>query len=153
MKKKCKRKIWSTTINPITHAISGARVTEDRLLDKLRMRELSAFDSMVKGWGTVEDWRVLVDMMNIAEMMGKSGIGPEVLPYCEEGCQAMTEAARRYQKSMKMGLSGLGINALREICAYHDLQRTSVSRSVYETMITKTANYLRSKGKDVVEIK
>ena len=153
MKKKCKRKIWSTTINPITHAISGARVTEDRLLDKLRMRELSAFDSMVKGWGTVEDWRVLVDMMNIAEIMGKSGIGPEVLPYCEEGCQAMTEAARRYQKSMKMGLSGLGINALREICAYHDLQRTSVSRSVYETMITKTANYLRSKGKDVVEIK
>jgi len=153
MKKKCKRKIWSTTINPITHAISGARVTEDRLLDKLRMRELSAFDSMVKGWGTVEDWRVLVDMMNIAEMMGKSGIGPEVLPYCEEGCQAMTEAARRYQKSMNMGLSGVGINALREICAYHDLQRTSVSRSVYETMITKTANYLRSKGKDVVEIK
>jgi len=128
-------------------------VTEDRLLDKLRMRELSAFDSMVKGWGTVEDWRVLVDMMNIAEMMGKSGIGPEVLPYCEEGCQAMTEAARRYQKSMKMGLSGVGINALREICAYHDLQRTSVSRSVYETMITKTSNYLRSKGKDVVEIK
>ena len=153
MKKMCKRKIWSTTINPITHAISGARVTEDRLLDKLRMRELSAFDSMVKGWGTVEDWRVLVDMMNIAEMMGKSGIGPEVLPYCEDGCQAMTEAARRYQKSMKMGLSGVGINALREICAYHDLQRTSVSRSVYEAMITKTANYLRSKGKDVVEIK
>ena len=153
MKKKCKRKIWSTTINPITHAISGARVTENRLLDKLRMRELSAFDSMVKGWGTVEDWRVLVDMMNIAEMMGKSGIGPEVLPYCEDGCQAMTEAARRYQKSMKMGLSGVGINALREICAYHDLQRTSVSRSVYEAMITKTANYLRSKGKDVVEIK
>jgi len=128
-------------------------VTEDRLLDKLRMRELSAFDSMVKGWGTVEDWWVLVDMMNIAEMMGKSGIGPEVLPYCEDGCQAMTEAARRYQKSMKMGLSGVGINALREICAYHDLQRTSVSRSVYETMITKTSNYLRSKGKDVVEIK
>jgi len=153
MKKKCKRKIWSTTINPITHAIAGARVTEDRLLDKLRMRELSAFDSMVKGWGTVEDWRVLVDMMNIAEMMGKSGIGPEVLPYCEDGCQAMTEAALRYQKSMKMGLSGLGINALREICAYHDLQRISVSRSVYETMITKTANYLRSKGKDVIEIK
>ena len=153
MKKMCKRKIWSTTINPITHAIAGARVTDQGLLDKLRMRELSAFDSMVKGLGTVEDWRVLVDMMNIAEMMGKSGIGPEVLPYCEEGFQAMTEAALRYQKTMKMGLSGVGINALREICAYHDLQRTSVSRSVYETMITKTANYLRSKGKDVVEIK
>ena len=153
MRKKCQRKIWSTIINPITHAISGARVTDQALLDKLRLRELSAFDAMVKGWGTVDDWRLLVDMMNIAEMMGKNGIGPEVLPYCEEGCQAMTEAARRYQNTMKMGLSGVGINALREICAYHDAQRTSVSRSVYENMITKTANYLRSKGKDVVEIK
>ena len=54
MKKMCKRKIWSTTINPITHAIAGARVTDQGLLDKLRMRELSAFDSMVKGWGTVD---------------------------------------------------------------------------------------------------
>jgi len=153
MRKKCQRKIWSTTINPITYAIAGARVTDQVLLDKLRLRELSAFDSMVKGYGTVEDWRLLVDMMNIAEMMGKNGIGPEVLPYCEQGCQAMTEAARRYQETMKMGLSGVGINALREICAYHDAQRCSVSRSVYENMITKTANYLRSKGKDVVEIK
>lgn len=153
MRKKCQRKIWSTTINPIAHAIAGARITDKALLDKLRLRELSAFDAMVKGWGTVDDWRLLVDMMNIAEMMGKSGIGPEVLPYCEEGCQAMTEAALRYQNTMKMGLSGVGINALREICAYHDAQRTSVSRSVYENMITKTANYIRSKGKDVVEIK
>jgi hypothetical protein len=153
MKKTCNRKIWSVTINPITHAIAGARVTDQSLLDNLRMRELSAFDSMVKGWGTVDDWRLLVDMMNISEMMGKNGIGPEVLPYCEDGCQAMSEAAHRYQKTKKMGLSGVGISALREICAYHDLQRTSVSRSVYETMITKTANYIRSRGKDVVEIK
>jgi hypothetical protein len=153
MKKKCKRTIWSTAINPISHAIAGARITDEALLDKLRMRELSALDSMMKGYGTVDDWRLLVDMMNIAEMMGKNGIGPEVLPYCEQGCQAMTEAAMRYQKTMKMGLSGVGIGALRQICEYHDLQRTSVSRSVYETMITKTANNLRSKGKDVVEIK
>ena len=140
-------------INPVTHAIAGARVTTNELLDNLRLKELAALDSMMKGHGTVEDWRLLVDMMNIAEMMGKNGIGPEVLPHCVVATQAMTEAALRYQTSMKMGISGPGIRALKEICEYHDLQRTSVARSVYETMITKTANYIRSKGKDVIEIK
>lgn len=153
MRKKCKRKIWSTEINPVTHAIAGARVTNSSLLDKLRLRELAALDSMMKGHGTVEDWRLLVDMLNISEMMGRNGIGPEVLPHCEVATKAMTEAALRYQNTSKMGISGPGIKALKEICEYHDLQRTSVARSVYETMITKTANYIRSKGKDVVEIK
>jgi hypothetical protein len=51
-----------------------------------------------------------------------------------------------------MGLDGQGIGALQEVHAWHDLQRTSVARSVYEDMIEKTRNYIRSKGKEVVEI-
>jgi hypothetical protein len=41
---------------------------------------------------------------------------------------------------------------LRDVYEYHDLQRTSVSRSTYERMIAKTQNYLRSKGRHVIEI-
>jgi hypothetical protein len=51
-----------------------------------------------------------------------------------------------------MGLDGLGIKALQNVFEWHDLQRLSVARSVYEEMIEKTRNYLRSHGKDVVEI-
>jgi hypothetical protein len=152
MKKRCKRQIWSTTINPIAHAIAGASVADKKSLDKLRLCELAAIDNMVNGRATTEDWRWLADVCNIAETMGKSGIGPEVLPYCQESQKALLEAAERYQKTGKMGLSGLGLTSIKEMWEYHDLQRTSIARSDYEKMIRKTANYIKSKGKDVVEI-
>jgi hypothetical protein len=80
MRKRCKRKVWPTNINPISHAIAGAAVSDEKSLDKLRLCELSAIDAMTKGMGTTEDWRWLADVVNISETMGKAGIGPEVLP-------------------------------------------------------------------------
>ena len=152
MRKKCKRRVWSTDINPIAHAISGAAIADKASLDKLRLCELAAIDNMVYGRGTVEDWRWLADVMNIAETMGINGIGPEVLPYCKEAQQALFEAAKRYETTGKMGLSGLGIKAIKDVWEYHDLQRTSIARSEYERMIQKTANYIKSQGKNVVEV-
>lgn len=152
MRKQCKRRVWSTNINPIAHAIAGAAVSDKQSLDKLRLCELSAIDNMVHGRGTTEDWRWLADVVNIAETMGKAGIGPEVLPYCQESQKALLEAADRYQKTGKMGLSGVGLSNIKEMWEYHDLQRTSIARSEYEKMIRKTANYIKSHGKDVVEI-
>lgn len=152
MRKQCKRKIWSTNINPVAHAIAGAAVSDDSALNKLRLCELSAIDAMTKGMGTTEDWRWLADVVNISETMGKHGIGPEVLPYCEEVQKALLEAAERYQNTGKMGLSGVGISKVKELWEFHDLQRTSIARSEYEKMIRKTANFIKSKGKDVVEI-
>ena len=152
MRKKCKRRVWSTDINPIAHAIAGASIADKQSLDKLRLHELTAIDNMVHGRGTVEDWRWLADIMNIAETMGANGIGPEVLPHCQIAQEALYEAAKRYETTKRMGLSGLGIKAIKDVWEYHDLQRTSIARSEYERMIQKTANYIKSKGKDVVEI-
>ena len=152
MRKKCKRKVWSTSINPLAHAIAGAAVADNAALDKLRLCELSAIDAMTKGMGTPHDWRWLADVLNISETMAKHGIGPEVLPYCEEAQKALLEAKERYDKTGKMGLSGTGIKAIKELWEYHDLQRTSVARSEYERMIQKTMNHVRSHGKDVVEV-
>lgn len=151
MKKRCKRKIWST-VNPIAHAIAGAAIIDDKSLAQLQTGELSAIDSMTRGLGTVQDWKTMVDMMNIAEMMGRSGIGAEVLPYCEKMAVAMKEAAHRYEKTQKMGLSGEGINAARDVYEYHNLQRTSISRSVYERMIEKTRRALINRTPNVVEL-
>ena len=151
MKKQTKRKIWEL-IDPVRHAILGAGITQDHLLDKLRLTELTSLDAMTKGLGTLQDWRELTDMMNIAEVMALEGIGPEVLPYCKQAQDALEQAALRYQRTFSMGLSGTGIKALREVFEYHDLQRKSVSRSVYEKMIIKTKQRIQSKAKEVVEI-
>lgn len=152
MRKKCKRKVWSTSINPIAHAIAGAAVADDSSLNKLRLCELTAIDAMTKGMGTPHDWRWIADFLNIAETMAKNGIGPEVLEHCEKAQEALLEAKQRYDKTGKMGLSGAGIRAVKDLWEYHDLQRTSVARSEYEKMIQKTMNNIRSHGKDVVEV-
>ena len=152
MRKQCHRKIWSTETNAIAHAIAGAAITTRDILDGLRLRELAALEAVTKGHGTVNDWQILCDLLNVAEMMGKQGVGPEVLPICEEVHRALHEAALRYERTRKIGLDGKGIQAIRELMEYADLQQSSVSRSEFERYIQKTHNYLRSGGKDVVEI-
>jgi hypothetical protein len=152
MRKQCRRKIWSTQINPIAHAIAGATITDEASLNKLRLGELSALEAMRMGKGTLEDWRLLVDMLNITQTFIRYGIGPEAREDCQKAQESLYNAAKRYEKTKRMGLDGQGITALQNVHEWHDLQRTSVARSVYEDMIEKTRNYIRSKGAEVVEI-
>lgn len=150
-RKKTKRKHWNL-IDPLTHAIVGAAITPREKLDKLRFLEYSALDAITKGMGTVQDWRTLVDVLNLAEMMGKNGIGPEVLPICEKAQESLHKAAMRYQETMRMGLDGEGIKAIRDLLEYADLQQGSISRSEFERYIQKTKDYIRSHGDRVIEI-
>ena len=151
MRKKTKRKMWNL-IDPITHGIVGAAITQRDKLDKLRMMEYSALEAITKGQGTVTDWRTLVDVLNLSEMMGKNGVGPEVLPICEKAQESLHKAAMRYQETLQMGLDGEGIKACRDLIEYADLQQGSISRSEFERYIQKTKNYIRSHGDKVVEI-
>jgi len=152
MRKQCRRKVWSTAINPIAHAMAGAAITDESSLNKLRLGELSALEAMRTGKGTLEDWRLLVDMLNITQTFIRHGIGPEAREDCQKAQESLYNAAKRYEKTKQMGLDGQGIGALQNVHEWHDLQRTSVARSVYEDMIEKTRNYIKSKGKEVVEI-
>jgi hypothetical protein len=151
MRKKTKRKHWNL-IDPIQHGIIGAAITQRDKLDKLRMLEYSALEAITKGNGTVADWRTLVDVLNLSEMMGKNGVGPEVLPICQKAQEGLHKAAMRYQETMKMGLDGEAIKAIRELLEYADLQQGSISRSEFERYIQKTKDYIRSHGDKVVEI-
>lgn len=151
MKKQCKRKIYQL-VNPIGHAMVGASITPRNLLDKLRLTEWSALDAMTKGKGTIQDWRTLVDVLNLAQMFAWQGIGPEVLPVCEQAQEGLHKAAMRYQETKKMGLDGPTIEHLRHLIEYADLQQASVPRSEFERLVMKTKNYIRGNGNRVVEI-
>lgn len=151
MRKRTKRKVWNL-IDPITHSIVGAAITQRDKLDKLRTLEYAALDAITRGKGTITDWRTLVDVLNLSEMMGKNGIGPEVLPICEKAQESLHKAAMRFQETKKMGLDGQGIQAIRDLIEYADLQQSSISRSEFERYIKKTKDYIRSHGDKVVEI-
>lgn len=152
MRKHTRRKIWSTRINAVAHAIAGAGITTRDCLDKLRLTEYTALDAMTKGMGTITDWQTLTDLLNIAETMARGGVGPEVLPVCEEVQETLWNAAERYQKTMRMGLDGKGIAAIRELIEYADLQQSSISRNEFERWVEKTRNHIRNRTKGVVEI-
>jgi hypothetical protein len=132
--------------------MAGAAITDESSLNKLRLGELSALEAMRMGKGTLEDWRLLVDLLNITQTFVRYGIGPEAKEDCKKAQESLFNAAKRYEKTKRMGLDGQGITALQNVHEWHDLQRTSVARSVYEDMIEKTRNYIRSKGAEVVEI-
>ena len=151
MRKRTKRKMWNL-IDPIQHSIVGAAITQREKLDKLRLLEYSALDAITKGSGTVQDWRTLVDVLNLSETMARGGIGVEVLPVCEKAQESLHKAAMRYQETMRMGLDGEGIKAIRDLIEYADLQQSSISRSEFERYIQKTKDYIRSHGDKVVEI-
>ena len=152
MRKRTKRKVWAL-IDPIQHGIIGASITHRDKLDKLRMMEYSALEAMTKGNGTVTDWRTLVDVLNLSETMARHNIGKdEVLPVCQKAQDALHQAAERYQNTMRMGLSGEGIQAVRDLIEYADLQQSSISRSEFERYIQKTINFIKSNNDLVVEI-
>ena len=151
MRKQVKRKVWAL-VNPLSYALEGASITQRDKLDKLRLMEYSALDAITKGIGTVQDWHTLTEVLNLSETMARAGVGPEVLPVCEKAQKALHEAALRFQKTGKLGLTGEGIQAVRELIQYADLQQSSISRSEFERYIQKTKNYIKSNNNNVVEI-
>lgn len=142
-RKRCKRKHYAL-VDPITHALVGAAVTDTAALDKLRTVELSAIESFRMGEATGEDWRALADLMNICETMAAEGVGREAMPACEGAQAALERAHDRYKATGRYGIDGPGLEALRELFAWHDAQRSTIARSAYERLIRLTAARMRT---------
>lgn len=143
MRKRCNRKHYKLC-NPISMALMGASITPEKDLNSLRLRELSAIESFRTGSAEKDDWMVLADMVNIAETLGRQGIGVEVVEASERAQEALRAAHRRHTETGRLGVTGPELQALRDAYALHDLQRLSIARSVYEQAISKTFNRIRS---------
>ena len=143
MKKKCIRKVWAL-VNPIEHAIEGARITPRAMLDHLHLRELSSLEAFARGGAGLQEWHDMVALNNLAQTLASQHIGAEALPDCEKAEAALIEAADRFQRTGRMGLSGPGLQALREVIGWHDAQRSSIARSRYEQAIRLTEARTRS---------
>jgi hypothetical protein len=142
MRKRCNRRVYAL-VNPVAHAIAGAAITPREALDALRLRELLHIESFRTGSATQADWKALADMLNICETMATEGVGREALPACEAAQQALERSHDRSRATGRWGVDGPGLQALRELYAWHDAQRTSISRSQYERLIALTVARMR----------
>lgn len=142
-RKKCIRKVWAK-VNPLKHAIEGAALIPRAELDALLMRELASLDALTTGKGSLKEWDDMVAMNNLTQTLVSMDIGPEASKSACNAELALIAAAERFQRTGKMGLDGPGIQAIRDVIEYHDLQRSSISRSRYEEAIRLTIARVKS---------
>lgn len=142
-RKRCIRKVWAK-VNPIEHAMQGAAITSRQDMDKLLLRETAALDAIVKGQGGLKEWHDLCAVNNLAQTLAQKGVGHEVLEPARKAETALIDAATRFQRTGRMGFTGEGIQAMREIIEWHDLQRASIPRSQYEEAIRLTVARVKS---------
>jgi hypothetical protein len=146
MRKQTRRKIWDTTINPITHAMMGASVVDDESAKVLRDREAASIEAFRAGTATRQSWTDLNASVRVAESMAEAGIGPEVMVHVKIAEMHLMDAKDRFHRIGKMGTTGLGLQSFKDLIEYHELQRTSVPRRVYEQHIQKVTNMIQSKS-------
>ena len=146
-RKKCNRKVWASVgFDAVAHGIAGARITSKIDCDKLLLSELCALEAMTRGNGTRQEWAELNGCLTLcAVAANRHGVGLEAIQACTKAQQALTEAFRRAKDTGRMGLSGEGIQALRDVIEWHDLQRRSIPRSQYELIIRDALNLARIK--------
>lgn len=149
MRKRTHRKAYSTAIDPVRFAVLGATLIPQAELDQLRVRELAAIEAFRAGQATLQDWQDVTALLNLCESMARTGVGPEALEACARAQEHLIEAARRYERTGKMGTTGPGLQAFRDVYEYHDLQRQSVTRSVYERCIDRAMSTVRHRGPGV----
>jgi hypothetical protein len=124
----------------------GAAITDDETLDVLRKREADSLEAFRTGAATKQDWNNINASVRLAELMAHSGIGPDVVVHAKIAEMHLLEARDRFRRIGKIGTTGLGLQAFKDLLEYHELQRTSVSRSVYEEHIQKVTNMIISKS-------
>lgn len=145
-RKKTRRKFWDTTSCPVTHAIVGASIPDEESLNVLRKRENDSYEAFRTGVATKQDWNNINAVARLAEVMANSGVGPEVLVHVKITEMHLLDSHDRFVRTGKMGATGLALQSFKDILEWHDLQRTSVSRSVYEASIRKVTEMIRNKS-------
>lgn len=149
MKRRPFQSRWSRDANLLARVVTGVLPTPESLLERQRLTELSAIDCFARGAAEPEDFRVVCDILNVAETFASMGIGPEVMVTVITAQRELIAAKARHDKTGSLTLTAVGLRALRDLYEYHDLQRTAVDWQTYEKAITKTMNRIRSEHPDV----
>ena len=131
---------------PVTHAIVGASITDEESLEILRRKERGSLEAFKAGSATKQDWNNINAVVQLAESMADANIGPEVIVHVKIAEMHLLDAQSRYERIGKMGSTGPGLQSFQDIIEYHELQRTSVARSVYESHIKRVTDMIRSKS-------
>lgn len=148
MRKQTRRKVYKL-IDPLAHVLEGIVVTPESELDKIRLRELGAIEAFAKGHARLQELHEMAAMLNVSEYLAGIGVGIEVAEVCKAVEAHLIEAANRYQRTQRMGLSGPGIQSLRDLYEFHDIQRKCITRGEYEKAIRSAMVQAKQYGHEI----
>jgi hypothetical protein len=129
--------------------MAGAAITDKESLDVLRKGENGSMAAFRNGTATKADWNNINTVVRLAESMAGAGIGPEVMVHVKIAEMHLLDAQERFMRLGKMGSTALGLQSFQDIIEYHDLQRTSVARSVYEKHIKRVTDMVKSRSSKI----
>ena len=133
--KSCQRrsKRYVLRITPLETAIRSAATAPKQSRDLLATADLSTLDTITRGKGRLSDFRYLVDISNLVEVLAKDYRigGDEVLDAVKAAEAAFLSCAARIEKTGKIGFNGPELAAVREMLQWAQAQREAASRGVY----------------------
>ena len=131
------------------HAMVGASIADEEILSGARKKENGSMAAFRNGTATKQDWNNINAVVRLAESMAAANIGPEVIVHCKIAEMHLLDAQDRYKRLGKMGSTALGLQSFQDIIEWHELQRTSVARSVYEKHIKRVTDMIRSRSSKI----
>ena len=127
----------------------GASITDEESLNVLRGKENASMAAFRNGSATKQDWNNINAVVRLAESMAAANIGPEVMVPCKIAEMHLLDAQDRFKRLGKMGSTALGLQSFQDIIEWHELQRTSVARSVYEKHLKRVTDMIRSRSSKI----
>lgn len=132
MKKKPFKSRYSRITNPVTVALQNAATISDEINAAWVREELDAIDAMALRRGNPDHWSHLARMINLAEIMAKKGVGPEVIPVAAEAQVLLARVHMHWKKTGVWEMDMDQVHVMREAHQWHNLQRTAVSYGEYK---------------------
>ena len=124
-------------------------MADEESLNILREKEGGSMEAFRNGSATKQDWNNINTVVRLAESMAAANIGPEVMVHCKIAEMHLLDAQDRFKRLGRIGSTALGLQSFQEIIEWHELQRTSVARSVYEKHIKRVSDMIKSRSSNI----
>ena len=116
------RRAVNITSNPIWRALNQRSMPATRQVD-LALEANLALADVLRGHGTPADLDTIAVCANVSLVLAERGYGPENEPKIIEAQEAIVRTRSRAKKlTGRIGLDGLGMQALRDLLAIHHQQ-------------------------------
>lgn len=123
MRKRTRRKVWNTAFNPIKAAVFAHAYRGDTL--PMETQELIALGELKAGNLDAQGLHVMQCLCAISKRLAEVGIGPEVLPLCNQASAQLAEASRTHTVKPEL------VETMRELYELHRAQRDLAGPTLY----------------------